>query len=140
MSAPQRIQRRRTKGWRAPEGAVYVGRGTRWGNGWAIHQGGQDMDFRWVVGAGFEKFLQTKRFDDIQVMTFETRHEAATYAVKQYEKEMSTILGDSGALERQLRTDLATLAGKDLMCWCPRNQPCHADVLLELANQETLND
>lgn len=26
------------------------------------------------------------------------------------------------------------LAGKDLACWCPLNQPCHADVLLEVAN------
>jgi Domain of unknown function (DUF4326) len=34
--------------------------------------------------------------------------------------------------------DLATLrrdlAGKDLACWCPLDQSCHADVLLELAN------
>jgi hypothetical protein len=26
------------------------------------------------------------------------------------------------------------LRGKDLMCWCSLDQPCHADVLLELAN------
>lgn len=26
------------------------------------------------------------------------------------------------------------LRGKDLACWCPLDQPCHADVLLELAN------
>ena len=26
------------------------------------------------------------------------------------------------------------LQGKDLACWCPLDQPCHADVLLELAN------
>jgi Domain of unknown function (DUF4326) len=26
------------------------------------------------------------------------------------------------------------LAGRDLACWCPLNQPCHADVPLELAN------
>lgn len=26
------------------------------------------------------------------------------------------------------------LRGKDLACWCPLNQPCHADVLLEIAN------
>lgn len=26
------------------------------------------------------------------------------------------------------------LAGKDLACWCPLDQPCHADVLLEVAN------
>ena len=29
---PRRIQRRRTKGWRMPKGAVYVGRPTKWGN------------------------------------------------------------------------------------------------------------
>lgn len=28
------------------------------------------------------------------------------------------------------------LRGKDLACWCPLDQPCHADVLLEIANQE----
>jgi len=26
------------------------------------------------------------------------------------------------------------LRGKDLACWCPLDQPCHADVLLKLAN------
>lgn len=29
---PNRIQRERTTGWRMPEGAVYVGRPTKWGN------------------------------------------------------------------------------------------------------------
>lgn len=28
------------------------------------------------------------------------------------------------------------LRGKDLVCWCPLDQPCHADVLLELANRD----
>jgi hypothetical protein len=31
--------------------------------------------------------------------------------------------------------DLAPLRRHDLACWCPLDQPCHADVLLELANQ-----
>ena len=26
------------------------------------------------------------------------------------------------------------LAGHDLACWCPRPGPCHADVLIEVAN------
>ena len=26
------------------------------------------------------------------------------------------------------------LAGKNLACWCPLDQPCHADVLLKIAN------
>lgn len=36
-----------------------------------------------------------------------------------------------------LRAALHELAGKDLACWCPLDQPCHADVLLELANGVT---
>lgn len=28
------------------------------------------------------------------------------------------------------------LRGRNLACWCPLDQPCHADVLLELANAE----
>lgn len=34
---------------------------------------------------------------------------------------------------------LAPLRGKNLACWCPLDQPCHADVLLELANAELNN-
>ena len=30
------------------------------------------------------------------------------------------------------------LRGKNLACWCPLDQPCHADVLLELANEDEL--
>lgn len=34
------------------------------------------------------------------------------------------------------RTMIRTmLCGKNLACWCPLDQPCHADVLLELANE-----
>jgi hypothetical protein len=29
---PKRIQRKRTKGWKKPDGAIYVGRGSKWGN------------------------------------------------------------------------------------------------------------
>lgn len=31
--------------------------------------------------------------------------------------------------------DLDQLRGKDLACWCPLDQPCHADILLEWANR-----
>lgn len=31
---------------------------------------------------------------------------------------------------------LPELRGKDLACWCPEGAPCHADILLELANRE----
>ena len=31
---------------------------------------------------------------------------------------------------------LAPLRGKNLACFCPLDQPCHADVLLKLANRK----
>ena len=33
---PKRIQRKRAKGWRTPDGAIYVGRPTRYGNPFKI--------------------------------------------------------------------------------------------------------
>lgn len=44
-------------------------------------------------------------------------------------------LGDDGrTVQEYIRLNLS---GKNLACWCPLDQPCHADVLLELANKET---
>ena len=37
-----------------------------------------------------------------------------------------------------MRWDMAELRGKDLACWCPLDQPCHADVLLEISNSRQL--
>jgi len=31
----------------------------------------------------------------------------------------------------------AELRGRNLACWCPLDEPCHADVLLEIANADT---
>ena len=33
------------------------------------------------------------------------------------------------------RVALKELKGKNLACWCLLDQPCHADVLLEIANK-----
>ena len=53
-------------------------------------------------------------------------------AVEQF-REMVTRPGRSfEGFREQVR---AELAGHDLACWCPLDQPCHADVLLELANE-----
>lgn len=107
MTAPRRIQRRRTKGWRMPEGAIYVGRGSKWGN--PFRAGG----FVYLSGP---KAGQTMTAADA-VQSFRTA-------------AMSNTATDFRAQAR------ADLAGRDLACWCPLDQPCHADVLLELANQD----
>lgn len=113
MSAPKRIQRQRTKGWRMPEGAVYVGRPTAWGNPFPVgvygHEGAVDRFRRWLTGemSGREESESTH-------LTFNL----------------------TGARHRLRRTGLHELRGKDLVCWCPLDQPCHADVLLAIANVE----
>ena len=33
-----------------------------------------------------------------------------------------------------LLSDIQQLAGKNLACWCKPGEPCHADVILRLAN------
>lgn len=33
------------------------------------------------------------------------------------------------------RTEIIHLRGKNLACWCKPGEPCHADVLLEIANR-----
>jgi hypothetical protein len=32
--------------------------------------------------------------------------------------------------------DLSELRGKNLACYCPIGQPCHADLLVKLANKD----
>lgn len=35
--------------------------------------------------------------------------------------------------DKEIREELR---GKDLACWCPLSRPCHADILLAIANLE----
>ena len=61
-----------------------------------------------------------------------TRFEAANA----FEQWMTIDTCTAGMPERRnaLRFSLPELRGKNLACWCPLDQPCHADVLLRLAN------
>lgn len=43
------------------------------------------------------------------------------------------VLADHPSWREQIQW---SLRGKDLACWCRVDQPCHADVLLEIANQQ----
>lgn len=105
--SPQRIQRKRTKGWRMPEGAVYVGRGTEWGNPWRV---GWTVMTTAQLGPGVERAQELVITADLAVALYRAAFTPDTPEAR------------------------ATLAGRDLACWCPLDQPCHADVLLEFAN------
>ena len=112
---PERIQRKRTRGWRMPEGAVYVGRPTRWGNPFAT---GHGPGAWWVDAPDGERW-------------FETHAQARRAAVDEYYYALTNGTLDDPWLIR----DTHLIAGRDLACWCPLDQPCHADVLLEIANR-----
>lgn len=125
MRTPRRIQRKRTSGWQMPAEARYVGRPSKWGN-----------PFRAVnTGHG-----QCQLVDDRGTVYDTVPAERANQALRDlYELHTGTfgsyeIEGD--ALD-ELRRELG---GRDLACWCPLEDrdgnpvACHADVLLQLAN------
>lgn len=111
---PVRIQRKRTKGWRMPENTVYVGRGSKWGNPLKPVNGD-------VLGCvkSFRRAL-TERPNLYRHMVL---------------KITNGMNGRGVAFFAEMKEQLPELRGKNLACWCPLDQPCHADVLLELANK-----
>ncbi|MEU7831349.1 MULTISPECIES: DUF4326 domain-containing protein [unclassified Nonomuraea] len=128
---PQRIQRRRTKGWTMPEGAVYVGRPTRFGNHIRITRRKFDDERNpmWHV-TGSPRYLDGPAFN----LLFTARVEAT----KQFEADLLRWRDIEYPSIEEIR---AVLAGRDLACWCPlpewpESDWCHARVLLEIANGE----
>jgi hypothetical protein len=104
--APRRIQRQRTRGWRMPPNTVYVGRRTMWANPYFIDADCQHLSW-------FRADLELERGAE----------RAPTVANSRL-----------SALFWRMARRLSDLRGKHLACWCRLDQPCHADVLLELAN------
>lgn len=113
--APRRLQRKRTRGWRAPKGAVCVTRPTKWGNPHHV----QSVT---VLSPG--------------ITQAQAEASARAYAVQRFEQDL---------LEGKLRITVddvrRELRGKDLLCWCPlpkAGEPdnCHASVLLRVANEQ----
>jgi hypothetical protein len=128
---PQRIQRQRAKGWRAPENTVYVGPGSRWGTPFKIYRLARG---EWVVldiGRGGAR-------ERIMYISGEPRSHPTSEAAREAAAALYTLhIGPMGLYEfsdEALDALPGELADRNLMCWCPPG-PCHADVLLELANR-----
>ncbi|GGO59054.1 hypothetical protein GCM10010910_01080 [Microbacterium nanhaiense] len=101
---PERIQLSRKKGWRKPENTVVVSRPSKWGN-----------PIRWP-----ELREDYREPADCRKVTTELFRDGF-------------LMGDWPSYPTEDEV-VAGLRGKNLACWCPLDQPCHADVLLELAN------
>ncbi|MFJ9037928.1 DUF4326 domain-containing protein [Streptomyces sp. NPDC102406] len=132
MTAPVRIQRRRTKGWRKPAGAVYVGRGSKWGNPCT------QVRMPALDGSEWER---EGRLGKTSGQHHGFRHPDGTttsHLVKDATREQTVAMFRDWINQRPSLADAARaeLAGRDLMCWCPLDEPCHADVLLSLVNDD----
>lgn len=89
-----------------PPNTVKVDRSTRWGN-------------PFVVGTRFRATT-----DDPWCVIFSDQ-QAVEMFLSFCEHQIGT----------KFRADIVSeLRGKNLACWCKPGQPCHADVLLEIAN------
>lgn len=103
---PHRVQLSRRKGWRMPLNTLSVARPGKFGN-----------PIR--VGACARIEVNGAMYD---------ARVTPAIAVEFYREYIA------GALRTE-PTMIAFLRGKNLACWCPLDQPCHADVLLEIANR-----
>lgn len=129
----ERIQRKRSKGWKSPPNTVYVGRPTMWGNPFSVRES-LYKDHWSVVFEG--KSISAE---------FATKRNAQAEAVRLFEKWFSTEIADIGTELHNFRNKYGwkgfslacavnMLRGKNLSCWCGENEPCHAEVILRLAN------
>lgn len=122
--SPKRIQLRRTKGWRKPDGVVVVSRPTRWGNPFRVgvpvtpeSEGWAEVAPKfaeWIPGRGMQDFTPVDRAEAVAMFRVYVQRKVWTHGMTEHARH--------------------ELAGHDLACWCPLSAPCHADVLLELAN------
>ena len=160
------MRRRRVKGWRTPlcscgcgQPARYVGRGTRWGNPFQFghdqyglvrygprhtERFGREWDYEGRISAPGASHDLWFAADDV-VKTFvrlATRDEVVElFRLTILDPTPGMLLAYPSARGHFLDVTVGDirreLAGHDLVCWCRPDQPCHADVLLELANSRS---
>ena len=117
---PERIQLSRAKGWRMPPNTVKVDRTTRWGNPFNL----KASDHCWTAIAwGFKGDLAGRVATSVAMEDAKGKRDAIAVG--------PTVHGPKPPTQAEI---IAELRGKNLACWCKLDAPCHADVLLELAN------
>jgi len=103
---PHRVQRKRTKGWKMPPNTICVTRPGKWGNPYMLAS-------------------VPHRVTRTEIICYSAEEAVANYR--------AYILANQQSAER-FRLPIGELRGKNLACFCRLDQPCHADVLLEIAN------
>ena len=120
---PRRIQRKRTAGWKLPEGAICVTRPGKWGNPFAAGEPiGRDSGlwpYALSLFPGADEFGAFGRLGSVKLLRAEDAVEAHFRWFLEQPAFMLTVAEELG--------------GHDLACWCRPGRPCHADTLLVAA-------
>lgn len=104
---PRRIRLSRQRGWRLPANSVTVARPTPWGNPFLKGRDGAAAD----CVERYRRLMQGEIATNVQASPDEQRR-----------------------VLDHVRENIHSLRGRNLACWCPLDGPCHADILLDLAN------
>lgn len=126
---PIRIQRKRTKGWKMPPNTVYVGRPGRWGNpfsGSALAQ----LAAVFFGGRGDVPYDRARGLVGLYAHWLNGFPNGIPML-------LAVLINKRLPLPPTIG-EIAELRGKNLACFCPLDQPCHADVLLDLANADRM--
>ncbi len=99
-----------------PPNTVYVGRPTDFGNPFVVGEYVPPNTF-WLNGAYFP--VETRE----HAMMLFTHWIMGTSPVGYTSAPTWPLI---------IKKRLPELVGKNLACWCPLNEPCHADVLIQL--------
>ena len=130
----KRIQRQRRKGFKLPAGTMFVGRPTIWGNPFVAGKPCGIFKAPHGLNGSDETIIESLTLD--QCLEF-----YRTLVIGCIQPEMHPYGHDwyrnfkaktHGAHPSEWARSI--LRGCDLACWCPLDQPCHADILLEIAN------
>jgi Domain of unknown function (DUF4326) len=120
-TVPRRIQRRRTAGWKLPEGAICVTRPGKWGNPFVVGEAIERDSDLWPYIADLVPGIDDELFPGAKLSSVTlSRAEDAVEAHFRWFLEQPALMI---TVEREL-------GGHDLACYCKPGAPCHADTLL----------
>ncbi|WP_213547831.1 DUF4326 domain-containing protein [Vannielia litorea] len=138
---PRRIQLSRAKGWRKPPEVRVVTRGTIFGNPWAVDTAAA---FHWPhpdrCGWQGSYRVPAGELTPTQAVSTFTRWLADGYVPLEMWPVSLTPIGEDelgrhlAARRTALLERLEELRTRPLACFCDLGTPCHADVLIGMAN------
>lgn len=136
---PERVQLSRVKGWRMPPDTVRVCRPGKWGNPFDF----RSPDYQWTALAFGCRADPPGRQAASVVAYRQWINPGPGRVTVEFERKTSLVSGDHSLMVGKpavagrapsMCEIVSELRGKNLACWCKPGAPCHADVLLELAN------